>query len=302
MNDSRISRLSQTKVYVGKHFRLFKNEKGWKVLIFAAIISFLISSVLGSSMFVYDMDTLSGSFALISACIWIGIFNSIQIICKERAIIKREHRTGLHISAYVCSHLIFQAFICLIQTVLLLGISSIFLTYPTVSPLVGHIYVEFFITFFLVTYSADVLGLAISSIVKTPATAMTVMPFVLIIQLILSGMLFPLSGAADTISNLTISKWGLRAACSSADYNHLESVEKWKLERTVNEMLKQESIPVSEEKVSEIIDERFSQGTIAAYDHDIKNLRTQWLILIIHTAVYALVSIGALEFVDKDKR
>ena len=216
MNGAKVSRATQVGIYLGKHWRLFLNEHGWKVLIFGAVISVLVSVVLGSGMFVYTMETFSGCFTLISACIWIGIFNSIQTICKERAIIKREHRAGLHITSYVASHLIFQAGICLLQAALLLGISSIFLTYPAVSPLFGSVLLEYFVTYFLATYAADVLGLAISAIVKTPTTAMTVMPFVLIIQLILSGMLFSLEGPLAIFGNLTISKWGMNAACISA--------------------------------------------------------------------------------------
>ena len=96
MSNTQVSRITQIGIYLGKHWRLFINERGWKVLIFGAVISALVSIVLGSGMFVYTMDTFSGGFALISACIWVGIFNSIQNICKERAIIKREHRAGLY--------------------------------------------------------------------------------------------------------------------------------------------------------------------------------------------------------------
>ena len=94
MSNTQVSRITQIGIYLGKHWRLFINERGWKVLIFGAVISALVSIVLGSGMFVYTMDTFSGGFALISACIWVGIFNSIQNICKERAIIKREHRAA----------------------------------------------------------------------------------------------------------------------------------------------------------------------------------------------------------------
>ena len=139
MSNTQVSRITQIGIYLGKHWRLFINERGWKVLIFGAVISALVSIVLGSGMFVYTMDTFSGGFALISACIWVGIFNSIQNICKERAIIKREHRAGLHISSYIASHLIFQAGICLLQAAILLGISSAFLTYPSCAPLFGGV-------------------------------------------------------------------------------------------------------------------------------------------------------------------
>ena len=39
------SRLKQVKIYTGKCFRVFLNEKGWKIFISAAIITILISSV-----------------------------------------------------------------------------------------------------------------------------------------------------------------------------------------------------------------------------------------------------------------
>ena len=41
------SRIKQVGIYVGKHFRLFKNEKGWKTIVFAAMgnATFSITSV-----------------------------------------------------------------------------------------------------------------------------------------------------------------------------------------------------------------------------------------------------------------
>lgn len=60
MSNTQVSRITQIGIYLGKHWRLFINERGWKVLIFGAVISALVSIVLGSGMFVYTMDTFSG--------------------------------------------------------------------------------------------------------------------------------------------------------------------------------------------------------------------------------------------------
>lgn len=302
MSNTQVSRITQIGIYLGKHWRLFINERGWKVLIFGAVISALVSIVLGSGMFVYTMDTFSGGFALISACIWVGIFNSIQNICKERAIIKREHRARLHISSYIASHLIFQAGICLLQAAILLGISSAFLTYPSCAPLFGGVWLEYFITYFLCIYAADVLGLAISAIVKSPTTAMTVMPFILIIQMILSGMLFPLRGPMSFFGNLTISKWGLNATAISADYNNLENTQKIQLSYTLKGIVKQKSLPITDEQVDAMVDENYSTGIVEDYVHDSGKLWRNWGMLALHTAVYAIIAVAALEFVDRDKR
>ena len=46
---------------------------------------------------------------------------------------------------------------------------------------------------------------------------MTIMPFVLIIQLVMSGAVFDLKGITEKISYLTLSKWGLDGICAIAN-------------------------------------------------------------------------------------
>ena len=117
----------QTKVYFSKIARISIREKVWKFILFAAIIATIVALVTSKNMFETFEQTKSGFFTLASACIWLGIFNSIQTICKERSIIKYEHRTGLHMSSYVLSHVIYQAVICLIQSIVMLIICSIYI-------------------------------------------------------------------------------------------------------------------------------------------------------------------------------
>ena len=99
MSEKRISGIQQIHIYLGKCWRLFKNEKQWKNFISSFIIILIISLVTGPDMFQTYSDTNKGAFAIVSACIWSGLFNSIQSICRERDIIKREYRTGLRISS-----------------------------------------------------------------------------------------------------------------------------------------------------------------------------------------------------------
>ena len=49
---------------------------------------------------------------VISACIWSGIFHSIRSVCRERAIVKREYRTGLRLSSYVLAHVLYETALC----------------------------------------------------------------------------------------------------------------------------------------------------------------------------------------------
>lgn len=122
MRDGRASRGQQIKIYIKKCFHSYINEKGWKNFISAGLISILICMVTGEETFVSYNATRSSAFALVCACIWIGIFNSIRMICREREIIKREHRTGLHMSSYLSARWIFEAVICFVEAFLVVVI------------------------------------------------------------------------------------------------------------------------------------------------------------------------------------
>ena len=109
----------QTHVYYKKIARIAIREKAWVFLAFAVIISVIVALVTAGDMF-EDLDsTKSGFFTLASACIWIGVFNSIQNICKEHNIIRSEYRQGTNLSSYVCAHILWQAILCFVQSVII---------------------------------------------------------------------------------------------------------------------------------------------------------------------------------------
>ena len=180
---------AQTSIYFKKIRRIALKEKFWKFVVFAAIISLIVALVVGKDMFTTYEATKSGFFSIASAGIWIGIFNSIQNICKEHEIIRAEYRSGMKISAYVTANVLWQFIICLIQSVIMTAVCAAFIDFNSEGIIMPAI-AEYFITILLITFGADIMGIMISSIAGTPTTAMTIMPFVLILQLIMSGVLF----------------------------------------------------------------------------------------------------------------
>lgn len=296
MND-RITRGGQIKVYLGKCFRIFRNEKGWKVLVSAAIIGLILSWVVGDKTFRLFESTKSGMFAMVCGCIWIGLFNSIQSICKERAIIKREHRSGLHISSYILAHAIYELILCAVEAIILLVLLAMFRDLPDEGAIFDSIYPEYYIAFLLTLFCSDCLGLCVSSIVKSTKTAMTVMPFVLIIQLVMSGMLFQLPESAEWVSKLTISKWGQDALCCSADINRLKS-------RQLEELEDYDEDDMTEKMIYEYFRDDSYNETGHEYfeDYDPDNTVLTWFALLGYSTLYTAAAIGALELVDKDKR
>ena len=104
---------------------------------------------------------------------------------RERDVIKREHRSGMHISSYIVSHMVYQAFLCLAQTAVTLYVTQLTgVKYPEAGAVTPVFAVEFMISMFLITYASDMMSLWVSALAKNTTTAMTIMPFVLIFQLV----------------------------------------------------------------------------------------------------------------------
>ena len=304
-------RLAQLGIYLGKYLRMFIFQNDWKVLPMGAIIAGVVTVVVGSNLFVTQEGTVMGAFALVCVCIWNGFFNSIQVVCRERAILKREHRAGLHTSSYIGAHMIYQFLLCLAQTGVTLFICSVAkVQFPASGIITPWGIVDIGITIFLVTYSADIMALMISCLVRTTTTAMTVMPFMLMFQLIFSGGFFNLSGFAEKIEVLTVSHWGLKSLCAVGKYNELPMVTLW------NTIFKFKDIEIQGKKpLLELI--RYAQnngyrdqfllwsGTYnqnEAYAATVQNVQSCWNAMLVIILICMLVSIFVLRLVDRDKR
>lgn len=304
-------RSSQTFIYLGKLFRMFLFQNDWKVLPMAAVIAGLVAFSVGANLYKTMEGTLMGTFALSCICIWNGFFNSIQVICRERAIVKREHRSGLHISSYIAAHMIYQAFLCLLQVIITIGVCMLMnVRLPAGSLITPWPIVDFGLSLFLITYCADMLALLVSAFSKTTTTAMTIMPFLLIVQLLFSGAFFNLPSEAMPFTNLTATKWGLTALCAQGDYNSLPMVSVW------NSALKMKDVEVEGEKPLLTVFQEIEKNNMRDdllmktgelnqnhdYDFNPDIVLRCWAWLLAWTAVYVLLTVLLLENIDKDKR
>ena len=213
----------QIGIYFRKTVRIAVHERFWKSVLFSAIVAVVISYVIGEKMFDTFENTQSGFFTICSACVWVGIFNSIQIVCREHEIIHADCRSGMHISSYIISSVIWQFILCLLEALVIYFISTLFVDYTDEGLIFESARVEYFITMLLLIFCSDCMGIMVSAIAKDQNMAMVIMPFVLIFQLILAGTLFDLSGLADKLSNITFTKWGMSAFGSIADLNDRDS-------------------------------------------------------------------------------
>ena len=303
--------IAQTFIYLGKLFRMFLFQNDWKVLPMSAIIAGLVSMAVGANLYKSMEGTLMGAFALACVCVWNGFFNSIQVVCRERAIVKREHRSGLHITSYIAAHMIYQAMLCALQVIITISVCiALSVKMPDKSLVTPIPVVDIAITLFLITYCADMLALLISSFARTTTAAMTIMPFMLIVQLLFSGGFFSLPQEAMPFTNLTATKWGLNALCAQGDYNSLPMVSIW------NNAMKLKDVEVEGERpffeVLKYVEDNNKRDDLLmfcaeqnqnpdyAFDKDV--VYDCWFWLILWTLVYIGISVILLERIDKDRR
>ncbi|MCR4740266.1 MAG: ABC transporter permease [Lachnospiraceae bacterium] len=303
-------RFGQFIMCLKKQFRLFIMQSDWKFLPMSAVIAAMVSMAVGRGLFASMEGNFQGMFALTCVCIWNGYFNSIQAICRERSVIKREHRAGLHITSYVFAHMVYQLFMCIMEsaiTILVLAVTGV--KYPESQIAFGFI-PDFFLTVLFITYASDIMALMISAIVRTPMAAMTVMPFMLILQLVFAGFI-SLPSRFNEITKLMVSNWGVRSLCCVSDFNSLPAVVIW------NKMVAASGNigivgNLTVRNILEVIEKEGYRDTIlnklgeASYRADFvsnpDNLLSCWGHLILFAMVYAVITMFFLEFIDKDKR
>ena len=304
-------RWAQTRIYLGKLLRMFVYQNDWKVLPMGAFIAAVVTLVVGANMFVTQEGTINGAFALTCVCIWNGFFNSIQVVCRERAVIKREHRAGLHMSSYIAAHMIYQLVLCLAQTVVTMVICRMTgVQFPAKGLVTPWGQLDMSVTILLILYAADMLALMVSCIVRTTTTAMTVMPFLLIFQLVFSGAFFELQGIAQKLSSLTISKWGMEGICSIGRFNEQPMVTLWNTMFQFRNVEYMGTKPIletmrtveTEGRLDDFLLWSGANNQNPLYAGTIENVLGKWGMLLLLIVIFAVVGVMALEFIDRDKR
>lgn len=282
----RVSTVKQLCVLTSRYMSLILNDLSRLLLLLIqpVAIAFLLILVAQEGTFVNFDDTKSILFALSCSGIWIGLFNTIQEVCKERPILKREYMGNLKLPCYILSKYIVQGLICLLQATLLTTIFLNLLEHLAKGGAIwqSHPGVEMWLTMVLTIYASASMGLIVSSLVRNADRAMAFAPFVLIVQLLFSGVLFTLGDGAIVISKITVSRWAMECLGNTANLNALPYKE---IETEMGEFMK---IPADPH-------EDFFVRTS-------EHLWHTWELLLLITVLCGIVSVIVLRNLKKDKR
>ncbi len=277
----------QFKVLSQRYINLIWNDKMRLLflLLQGPLIAYLFSFVTVENTFKSYFDAQSMLFCLSCAGIWVGLMNSIQEVCKERSIVRREYMADVRLSAYICSKLGVQALLAFLQCSLMMIIFAATIGLPERGVIFSNAFPEMLITLFLVTLSSSALGLVISSLVKNTDRAMVFAPVILIPQLLFSGILFTLQGATEVLSWLCVSRWGMQAFSNTANLNGV--------------LWNSLSLKYSSE---DMLQQAYDLNCNPIYHHSVSNLLLTWGIIIFTIVIFAFISMLVLRRIKNDKR
>lgn len=184
-----------------RYFKIKTNDKNNSLMMIlqAPIIAVLICLV-------FDDITSAVPFITALSAIWFGTNNAAREIVSEIAIFKRERMFNLDIFPYVLSKITVLAFFSVIQSAIFIGIlylnfSNNSLTFT--APLTAFLWMSF------LSLAATFMGLLLSASFKTAEKVMTIVPIILIPQIMLAGLVAKISKPlVELLSYLTITRWG----------------------------------------------------------------------------------------------
>ena len=213
-------------ILIKRYIKLISNDFLQLLLLFAQapIIAALLANVATNDLYKNYKDTKAIIFSLACASIWLGLLNSVQEICKEKVILPKEHMADLKLSAYILSKFIVQGVLAFIQSWILVYIFQKTVGASDYSILINSFW-DVQIICFLSILSSAVMGLFISAIVKNTNIAMTILPLILIPNLLFSGMLFQLKGIGKFASNLILCRWAVEGLGTTTNLNALTHME-----------------------------------------------------------------------------
>lgn len=166
----------------------------------APIIAFLTYLVVGS-----DSPRDFPYFMLALVSIWFGTSVASREIIRERAVYTRERMVNLRLLPYVASKLFVLSLIVSLQCILLFG-SLKMMHYVGVMNLPGWAIPQ--LSVMLITSLVGIaLGLFISAVVKTSEMATSLVPLILIPQILFSGLVGVPENTARVIGSLMPATW-----------------------------------------------------------------------------------------------
>ncbi|MFI2374549.1 FHA domain-containing protein [Streptomyces sp. NPDC018964] len=144
-----------------------------------------------------------------------GAANAVRELVKERVIYQRERAVGLSRSAYLMSKVVVLGTVTVLQAVVLtlVALLGVDLNAPGGEGVLMPPLVEITVAVALLAFTAMMLGLLISAVVRKEEVTMPLLVLLAIVQVVFCGALLPLDGVLvlEQLAWLIPARWGFAA-------------------------------------------------------------------------------------------
>ncbi|HET6354486.1 FHA domain-containing protein [Streptomyces sp.] len=144
-----------------------------------------------------------------------GAANAVRELVKERVIYQRERAVGLSRSAYLMSKVVVLGTITVLQAIVLtlVGLVGVDLNAPGGEGVLMPPLVEITLAVALLSFTAMMLGLLVSALVRKEEVTMPLLVLLAIVQVVFCGALLKLDGVpgVEQLAWLVPSRWALGA-------------------------------------------------------------------------------------------
>lgn len=211
------------KIAIYMHRMLLTNQRNFQLSILFSTVTFLIIAFFSRNQV---CETYESTRSLIFAYAIGGIFTGLfTTVCLHSGAVQHlmpmlKLRILISVGQYIAAIIGLQVVISAAQAVIATVILSFF-DYGREGIIFGEngAGMEILVTMFLTILAASALGLAVSFLVTRIETAMTVVPIILISQIMLSKAIFSIDDKYDFICNFIEARWTFSAIGSIFDCN-----------------------------------------------------------------------------------
>jgi ABC transport system ATP-binding/permease protein len=159
---------------------------------------------------------------LVMSAVLSGTALSIREFIKEKEIFERERMAGLSATAYLLSKVLVLSMISVLQVLLIVLVGLAGRKVPSPGALIpGTSLIEIFIGMAVLCVVSMLVGLMVSTLVTKSDQTMPLLVGVTMVQVALSGGMFPLTGVSSWISLIAPARAGLGAIASSINLNNM---------------------------------------------------------------------------------
>ncbi|MEU0403720.1 FHA domain-containing protein [Streptomyces sp. NPDC006197] len=159
-----------------------------------------------------------------------GAANAVRELVKERSIYRRERAVGLSRSAYLASKVVVLGLITVVQAVVLtlVALIGVPLNVPGGKGVLMPPLVEITLAVALLAFTAMMLGLLVSALVRKEEVTMPLLVLLAIVQVVFCGALLKVRGTVvlEQLAWLVPSRWAFAAMGATIDIGKIAPSEK----------------------------------------------------------------------------